>query len=131
MAQQTAAGGVFAPISTKGFACADERSYFDQQPIEAWSAVSACLLAHRVSGNPIWLEEAGRAFSWFLGRNLLQVPVCDPETGGCHDGLHVTRINRNQGAESTLSWLCALTEMQLARQTTLSPSIRKETFEIN
>lgn len=131
MAQQTAAGGVFAPISTKGFACADERSYFDQQPIEAWSAVSACLLAHRVSGNPIWLEESGRAFSWFLGRNLLQVPVCDPETGGCHDGLHVTRINRNQGAESTLSWLCALTEMQLARQSTLSPSIRKETFEIN
>jgi hypothetical protein len=131
MALQTAAGGVFAPISSKGFAFGDERSFFDQQPIEAWSTVSACLAGYRVSGNPIWLEESGRAFSWFLGRNLLQISVADPSSGGCHDGLHVTRINRNQGAESTLAWLCALTEIQLARQNPISSPVRKETFEIN
>lgn len=131
MALQTAAGGVFAPISSKGFSFGDERSFFDQQPIEAWSTVSACLAGYRVSGNPIWLEESGRAFSWFLGRNLLQISVGDPSSGGCHDGLHVTRINRNQGAESTLAWLCALTEIQLARQNPISSPVRKETFEIN
>ncbi|TNF61392.1 MAG: hypothetical protein EP303_05730, partial [Deltaproteobacteria bacterium] len=35
----------------------------------------------------------------------------DPTTGGCRDGLHPDRPNENQGAESTLSFLLALTEM--------------------
>jgi hypothetical protein len=33
-------------------------------------------------------------------------------TGGCRDGLHPDRVNENQGAESTLSFLMALLEMQ-------------------
>ena len=36
----------------------------------------------------------------------------DPKTGGCRDGLHVDRVNQNQGAESTLAFLLALEEMQ-------------------
>ena len=59
-----------------------------------------------------WLEEAQRVFSWFLGRNDLQIPIYDAITGGCRDGLHPDRINENQGAESTLSFLMALLEMQ-------------------
>ena len=31
-----------------------------------------------------------------------------PRTGGCHDGLHVDRVNGNQGAESTLAFLLSL-----------------------
>jgi hypothetical protein len=41
----------------------------------------------------------------------LQAPLYDPITGGCLDGLHPDRPNENQGAESTLSFLLALTEM--------------------
>ena len=37
----------------------------------------------------------------------------DPATGGCCDGLQEDRINRNQGAESTLAFLVALAEMTL------------------
>ena len=33
-------------------------------------------------------------------------------TGGCRDGLHPDRVNENQGAESPLSVLMALLEMQ-------------------
>ncbi len=51
-------------------------------------------------------------FSWFLGKNDLQVPLYDAATGGCRDGLHPDRVNENQGAESTLSFLMALLEMQ-------------------
>jgi len=40
----------------------------------------------------------------------LQLPVYDAITGGCKDGLHPDRINENQGAESTLSFLMALLE---------------------
>lgn len=107
--------GVFAPIGSDGFYRRNQgRNYFDQQPIEAWCSVSACLTAGKVTGNPIWIEEAYRAFAWFTGENMLGIPVYDAATGGCCDGLHTRRINKNQGAESTLSFLCALTELQEA-----------------
>jgi hypothetical protein len=35
--------------------------------------------------------------------------------GGGRDGLHVDRVNRNQGAESSLAFLLSLAEMQLAQ----------------
>jgi hypothetical protein len=38
-----------------------------------------------------------------------------PEDGGCRDGLHVDRVNGNQGAESTLAFLLSLEEMRLAQ----------------
>jgi hypothetical protein len=64
-----------------------------------------------------WLEEARRVFRWFLGKNDLQAPLYGPVTGGCRDGLHPDRVNENQGAESTLSFLMALLEMQAAKVT--------------
>ena len=53
-----------------------------------------------------------RVFGWFLGKNDLQVPLYDATTGGCRDGLHPDRVNENQGAESTLSFLMALLDMR-------------------
>ncbi|MGC8990612.1 MAG: glycosyl transferase family 1, partial [Verrucomicrobiia bacterium] len=88
------------------------KAAFDQQPIEARSMVSACIAAYRVTGDPAWLDEAHRAFDWFLGRNELGLPVYDTSTGGCRDGLHVDRVNQNQGAESTLAFLLALADMR-------------------
>jgi glycosyltransferase involved in cell wall biosynthesis len=103
----------FVPIGSQGFyhqGC--EKARFDQQPIEAAGAVSACLQAYRVTGDGRWRSEAWSAFNWFLGDNDLQLPLYDPETGGCRDGLHPDRANQNQGAESTLSFLMALLEMR-------------------
>ena len=68
--------------------------------------------AYRLTNEKRWLEEAWCAFRWFLGENDLQVPLYDATTGGCRDGLHPDRVNENQGAESTLSFLMALLEMQ-------------------
>ena len=76
--------------------------------------VSACLEAAGVTGDKRWRKEARRAFEWFLGRNDLNVPIYDPMTGGCRDGLHPDRANENQGAESTLAFLQALLELRLA-----------------
>jgi len=42
----------------------------------------------------------------------LQQSLYDPLTGGCRDALHADRINENEGAESTLSFLLALVEMR-------------------
>ena len=75
--------------------------------------VSACLEAHRLTGDVRWRNEAQMAFDWFLGRNDLKQPLYDPVTGGCRDGLHPDRVNQNQGAESTLAFLLSLVEMRL------------------
>jgi hypothetical protein len=103
----------FTPIGSQGFYRQDgEKARFDQQPLEAAGAVSACLEAHRVTGDSRWRNEAWTAFNWFLGDNDLQLPLYDSVTGGCRDGLHPDRANENQGAESTLSFLMALLEMR-------------------
>ncbi len=85
---------------------------FDQQPIEAAAAVSACIEALNASGDEYWRGEAQRAFDWFLGSNDLNEVLYDFSTGGCRDGLHANRANQNEGAESTLSFLMALAEMK-------------------
>jgi glycosyltransferase involved in cell wall biosynthesis len=103
----------FVPIGSQGFyRHGGERARFDQQPLEAAGAVSACLQAYRVTGDSRWRNEAWSAFNWFLGDNDLQLPLYDSVTGGCRDGLHPDRANENQGAESTLSFLMALLEMR-------------------
>jgi glycosyltransferase involved in cell wall biosynthesis len=112
---QSSDDGGFAPIGSNGFYVrGGTRADFDQQPVEACSMVSACLDAHRVTGQKRWAEHARRAFDWFLGHNALKSSLYDPSTGGCRDGLHATRMNENQGAESTLSFLTALVEMRAA-----------------
>jgi hypothetical protein len=112
----------FAPIGCNGFfPRGGTPAAFDQQPVEACTIASACLEAHRVSRDGIWMERATRAFDWFLGQNDLQQWLYDPSTGGCRDGLHADRTNRNQGAEATLSFLLALCEMRAAHQTDTRP----------
>ena len=75
--------------------------------------VSASVAAYRTTDDRYWLDEARLAFEWFLGRNDVGLPLYNSRTGGCCDGLHEDRVNQNQGAESTLSWLTALAEMRL------------------
>jgi glycosyltransferase involved in cell wall biosynthesis len=111
--QRSETNGHFVPIGSQGFyRQGGEKARFDQQPIEAAGAVSACLQAYRVTGDSRWRSEAWSAFNWFLGDNDLQLPLYDSITGGCRDGLHPDRANENQGAESTLSFLMALLEMR-------------------
>jgi len=113
--KQLSSDGMFAPIGSNGFYRRGEaRARFDQQPIEACAMTSACLEAHRVTGARRWLDRARVAFDWFIGDNELHAPVYDAGSGGCRDGLHADRVNENQGAESTLSFLLALTEMRAA-----------------
>jgi glycosyltransferase involved in cell wall biosynthesis len=107
--------GHFVPIGCNGWYVRGEaKARFDQQPIEAAATVSACLAAHRLTGEKRWYREARSAFDWFLGRNDLGLPLYDPTTGGCRDGLQPDRVNANQGAESTLAFLLALLELRLA-----------------
>jgi glycosyltransferase involved in cell wall biosynthesis len=113
---QISENGHFRPIGSNGFyRRGSTRANFDQQPVEAHAMVSACLDAYRATSDFWWYEQAQRAFDWFIGWNDLGLDLYSPESGGCGDGLHVDRVNGNQGAESTLAFLLSLTEMRSAQ----------------
>lgn len=123
--------GHFVPIGSNGFYVrGGKRAYFDQQPVEAQAMVSACLEAYRLTSDPYWHREAQRIFEWFLGRNDLNLPIYDPMTGGCRDGLHPDRVNENQGAESTLAFLQALLELGSFEHTTRMGNKEIQTVEV-
>ena len=113
MSQQIASSGHFRPVGSESFG----RRYrapeaFDQQPVEAAATISACLAAARVDGESDWAQTAMTAFDWFLGKNDLNIPLVDTETGSCRDGLHPDRPNENCGAELVVSYLLGLVEMR-------------------
>ena len=98
----------FIPIGQRGWYFKDkERSYFDQQPIDAGYTVQSLITAYRITQNEKYKDYAINAFQWFLGKNMLQQTVYNIQTGGCHDGLGENSINLNQGAEATISYLLA------------------------
>jgi hypothetical protein len=114
VAVQTAPQEHFRAIGSNGFyRKGGPQARYDQQPVEANATVSACLEAYRATQDAVWFTEARSAFEWFLGRNDLGQELYDPTTGGCFDGLQEDRVNRNQGAESTLVFLLSLAEMRL------------------
>jgi len=117
MGLQTTSAGLFRPVGSQSFGAKRTRPRaFDQQPVEATATVSACLAAWRADGNPAWRAHAATAFAWFFGSNDLSLPLVDPETGSCRDGLHPDRPNENRGAESAVSYLLSQVEMrQLGR----------------
>ncbi len=97
---------VFASVGNRGwYPKGGRKASFDQQPLEAWAAVEAYLEAYRYTGEAFFRERAREAGAWFLGRNLLGLPLLDERTWGCSDGLTPEGLNPNQGAESLLAWL--------------------------
>jgi len=105
--------GHLVPVGSNGFyRRGGTRARFDQQPIEAYSTVAACVEAFHLTGDESWREDAEKAFEWFLGRNDLRLPLYNPRTGGCHDGLEPNGVNQNEGAESTLAFILSLLNIQ-------------------
>jgi glycosyltransferase involved in cell wall biosynthesis len=104
VAQQTSPEGRFRAIGTESFGRAYEEPLpFDQQPLEAQATIDACSAAFKATGDAHWVEEAMRAYRWYLGQNDLDLPLATAHDGGCFDGLMPTGLNRNQGAESILA----------------------------
>jgi hypothetical protein len=77
-----------------------------EQPIDVAYMVMALQKFIDVYGD-VYEEKIQRAFDWFLGGNHLKQIMYNPCTGGCYDGLELTHVNLNQGAESTVSYLMA------------------------
>ncbi|MEM0465347.1 MAG: glycosyltransferase [Candidatus Pacearchaeota archaeon] len=100
--------GEFSPIGQNGWYKRNgERAFFDQQPLDVSSMVTAYLTACNITKNKEYYKNAVLAFNWFLGKNHLKQMIYDETTGGCYDGLGKHSVNLNQGAESTISYLIA------------------------
>ncbi len=105
--------GHFVPIGSNGwYEQGGHKARFDQQPVEANAMIEACVEAFNVTRDKTWFENAVICFNWFLGHNDLNMPLYDPKTGGCRDGLMADGINRKEGAESSLAWLLSLMTLQ-------------------
>lgn len=111
----------FSFTSVHGRGPLEARPRFDQQPIEAWAMTEACAFAYEYTHDALWLERARLAGSWFLSNNDVGVLVYDPATGGGYDGLEATGVNLNQGAESTLSFVATMRELQALDQLASTP----------
>ena len=105
--------GHFVPIGNNGwYEKGGPKARFDQQPIESNAMIEACVEAFNITRDKTWIDSAVMCFNWFLGHNDLNMPLYDPKTGGCRDGLMADGINQNEGAESSLAWLLSLMTLQ-------------------
>lgn len=97
--------GYLIPVGNKGwFKKGGSVSQYDQQPVDALAMV---LLYHKwftITQEKKYRDNMLTCFSWFEGNNSLRLPLYDNETKGCCDGLEKDGLNRNEGAESTLSY---------------------------
>ena len=107
--QLVPSGGWFAPVGNKGwFQKSGSKARYDQQPLEAAAMIDASIEAYECTQRDEWTQLASTCFNWFLGKNDQQIKLYDHAGGGCRDGLTSEGVNENQGAESTLSYLCSL-----------------------
>ena len=98
----------------------------DEQAIDAAAFVLAFGCAYDITRDHHYLLCMRRAFAWFLGANRLGVSLYDFVTGGCRDGLGISEVNRNQGAESTICFLMSLLQtLQVAEGQLLGASVRE------
>ncbi len=105
--------GKFVPIGNNGwYTRGGERAYYDQQPLEATAAEEAAIDAFYATKDERYAKVASLVFQWFLGRNTRKLMLYNPQTAGCYDGLTPEAVNRNQGAESSISYLIARLKME-------------------
>jgi predicted dehydrogenase len=114
---QTSDAGCLSIIGNDGWLHHDgRRAPFDQQPLEAYALVDACLDAATITADEAWAATAWWAFRWFHGENDLGKALHDPQTGGCQDGLQPNEPNKNQGAESVLAYLLSVLRLTEYRE---------------
>ncbi len=102
----TTADDVFWPIGNQEwYSHGEEKSLYDQQPVEASTMAAAALAAYQLLQDERYFNAFMNSYQWFLGQNSRQQSLVDFDCGSCFDGLQSSGLNRNQGAESTLAYL--------------------------
>jgi hypothetical protein len=105
-------GDFFDTVGNQGWYSSNgEKPIFDQQPIETGYLTQAYISAYEIVHEKKYLELAKYSFEYFLGRNRLRTVMYDYSTGAVCDGLSSDGVNCNQGAESVICYLMALSSL--------------------
>ncbi len=111
----------YSPVGNEGwYSKGGTKAQYDQQPLEAAAMIGASIEAYECTQREEWVQLASTCFNWYLGRNDQQIQLYDYAGGGCRDGLMQNGVNENQGAESTLAYLCSLLAIYSLRGLTVS-----------
>jgi len=112
---------MFCPIGCNGWLeKGKSAAEFDQQPVEACGTLLACLKAYEMTGKQSYADKARDCLLWFTGKNISGESLIDRDTGGCMDGITPKGCNRNEGAESLVSWI--ISSLALRNEDTASAS---------
>jgi hypothetical protein len=84
-----------------------------EQPIEIAYTILALQTFYKTYKTEGYLDKMKVAFNCFMGENHLHQIIYNPVTGGCYDGLEEHQVNLNQGAESTVCYLLALSHKKM------------------
>jgi hypothetical protein len=104
---QTSERGLFRPVGSDSFGKDYDVLPYDQQPLEAWSAIDACATGNEIAPSPEWNHHARLAMNWFHGGNDRGIALADIATGTCRDGITRQGVNENRGAESIVAFQLA------------------------
>ncbi|CAN5653191.1 glycosyltransferase family 4 protein [soil metagenome] len=104
--QATHNGTMFDFVGNQGWRTRHgSASVYAQQPIEAGYTAEVCAYAAAATGEQRYHDLAVESVAWLRGHNRLGIPLYDPTTGICVDGVERTGVSENTGAESVV---CAL-----------------------
>jgi hypothetical protein len=121
----TTPAGHLRPVGNKGWCTRTKLAQWDQQPVEIMAlALAADEAAKALPVPDQYYDLIRKAYAWFHGANDLHTVACTAEGGG-YDGLRRVGLNRNQGAESTLSYL--LTELYYMKNSNAIKKVTKQT----
>jgi hypothetical protein len=93
------------PVGNRGWCTPEYRALWDQQPLDVMKLALASAKAYEITHASKYQTIVEKCRNWFYGENDLGVSMVNEREGSCCDGLCENRVNPNQGAESTISFL--------------------------
>lgn len=90
---------------------------FPQIAYQLRTMLYASTEAYKVTGQTKYLKFSEKILRWFSGENSANIPMYDPLTGRCFDGIqNEGYVNKNSGAESTIEALLAILQLEIAQK---------------
>lgn len=100
--------GVVAPIGQAGWWFrGEEKAEYDQQPLEAADMVLAAGMLYEITKEEKYQTLALEWMNWYNGQNSQEKSLVSEATKGVYDALTPGGVNKNQGAESIVTYLLA------------------------
>lgn len=97
-----------APIGQAGWYFKDGvKAAYDQQPLDVSDMILAYTSLNKVASEEGYLDKALGWMSWYYGTNSQDVSVISGSSYGVYDAVTPGGVNKNQGAESIVTYLLA------------------------